>query len=120
MKLEQKVYATTAEKRLDFIIGLAGFFAVNLLFAGAAWGLAALSDAWSSAGNPSAASTLSTVVAIVGCLPFLINIGGLVFLAFTRPWVSLGILSGYALLLLITVCAAIAFGIYCFTSSPFP
>jgi hypothetical protein len=60
--------------------------------------------------------SLFSVLLLIGyCLPFVVNIGLLVFFAFTRCWIALGMLSAIGALIALAVCASVVFLVYCFT-----
>ena len=117
MKLTAKEYTDPAEKKKDFWIGVGLFFGLNILlgicFAGA-------SVALSSAAFPAdgSSTTFSDLYSILSCilslLPWLINIGLMLYFAFTRSQVALGMLAGFGAALLITICVGVIFAAYCF------
>ena len=90
MKLERKVYTTRNEKVIDFVLGFVGWFLVNGILYGCSIAILQALDS----GSPD-----SIPVLLLGVLPLLINIGALIFFAFTRRWIALGILAAFALVL---------------------
>ncbi len=98
-----------AKKRRDFWLGVGLFFGLNLLLWLVDIGLLAL---FSNANLPDSAS--STLGMIVTFLPFVLNIGLLIFLAFKRPQMALGMLAGFGIALLIVICLALLFAAVCF------
>ena len=90
MRLERKVYTTRNEKVLDFVIGFVGWFVVNGLLYGCS--ILILQAVNSSTSD-------SILALLLGLLPLLANIAALIFFAFTRRWIALGILAAFALVL---------------------
>jgi hypothetical protein len=115
MKLTRKVCETRNQKTVDFVIGFIGFIILN----GVLWGVgqlvavAAAVPLWSLNQD-----TLNTVYGVVGllliCLPLVINIGLIVFFAFTHYWIALGALGAFAAALVITICIAVVLAATCF------
>jgi len=108
MKLQKKVYETRAEKKKDFIIGVGVFFGLNVLL----YLLAAL------------ASSLSQTItadfelfALMGCwyiLPFLANVGAIIYFGLTRSWIALGMLGTFGALMLLSLILSCIASIVCF------
>lgn len=74
MRLERKTYETKAEKRRDIWIGFGGWFGLNVP-------LAVLAPFTGAVG-----------ILVIGILALLLNVGGLILLAFTRRWMAAGAL----------------------------
>ena|SRR6188472_167033 len=110
MKLESKVYTTRNEKVLDFVLGFVGWFLVNGLLYGCS--IAILQALESDAQN-------SLAALLLGLLPLLINIGALIFFAFTRRWVALGILAAFALVLVGVLLLGLVFYVICYNQGMF-
>lgn len=113
MTFERKTYETRQEKRRDFWIGFAGWFVVNALLAGL---ITAASSLMSSLNLEGAfgEDVYSILLALLGLLPLLINVGGLIFLGFTRKWMALGALTALGVVLLLVLCAGLLFLGFCF------
>jgi hypothetical protein len=47
-------------------------------------------------------------------LPLVLNIAAMIYFAYVRRWIGLGLLGGFASALFLTVCAAVLFTVYCF------
>lgn len=103
----RKIYETRQEKVIDFIIGFVGIIILNLLITGCFILLGTLAEDFPS-------EVYDVVTAAYSCLPLFINLLGLIAFAFWRYWISLGALAAWATGLLLSLCAALAFGAYCF------
>jgi hypothetical protein len=114
-------YSSTGQKVAHFVVGFFGWFLLNAV----AWGLlGVLSGAGSSlfddllrgAGvTPGLASDIVGAVYLgLSCLVMLLNIGTIIYFAFTRYWIALGELAAFGLVLVLTLCAALLFGAACF------
>ena len=110
MKLESKVYTTRNEKVLDFVLGFVGWFLVNGLLYGCSIVILQAVDSSSSD---------SILALLLGLLPLLINIGALIFFAFTRRWIALGILAAFALVLVGVLLLGLVFYVICYNQGMF-
>src|SRR5258706_15357980 len=117
MALKQKIYETAAEKKKDFRLGIALFFGLNILLAACSWGIFVLFGYSGVAFNPST-STYSDIYNVLLCifslLPWVLNLGLIIYFAFTRSQIALGMLAGFAIALLITICLGVIFAAWCF------
>jgi hypothetical protein len=115
---ERRTYETRQEKRRDFWIGFGGWFAVNIALAMLTWGCTALIS-YLAANLLPPSNTIDTLapllVLILQIIPLLINLGGLIFLGFTRQWIALGALAAFGAALLLVVVAGVCFVVICFT-----
>lgn len=113
MNLTRKVYETRNEKVIDFLIGFFGWFILNAIFYGFqaffAGGVIGLGEATNLSQD-----MINILTWIIGCLPFLINIGLLIFLGLTRYWIALGGLAAFAAILLLVILLFIFLLIACF------
>lgn len=117
MKLTRKEYTDPAEKKKDFRIGIALFFGLNILLALCEVGGYALllSLAGGSINSGTTVGNLYTILFyILNCLPLLINIGLIIYFTFTRSQIALGMVAGFGVGLLITICLGVIFSAYCF------
>ena len=115
MNLTRKTYATRSEKVIDFVIGFVGFFVLNGVIGGGAQLVIILLNNASIAVNDSTIQSMVGVIGLaLGCLPFILNIGLIIFFAFTRYWIALGALGALAVSLIIAICIAIIIGGACF------
>lgn len=114
MNLQRHTYNTGGEKTIDFFIGFVGWFVLNGVMAGLVQVALTLAG---GAANVLSSDVLNTVVGVAGlvlaCLPLLVNIGLVVFFAFTRYWIALGAVAAFAASLIITLCLGILFGAAC-------
>jgi hypothetical protein len=110
MKLEPKVYTTRQEKVLDFVIGFVGWFLVNGLLYGCS--LVILQGMDSSMPDPLPA-------VLLGLVPLLVNIGALIFFAFTRRWIALGMLAAFALVLVGVLLLGLVVYVVCYNQGLF-
>src|SRR5690349_10958 len=110
MKLERKVYTTRNEKVLDFVLGFAGWFLVN----GLLYGCSILLIQALPSDSPDSLPAL-----LLGILTLLANIGALIFFAFTRRWIALGILAAFALVLVGVLLLGLVFYVICFNQGMF-
>jgi len=110
MKLERKVYTTRKVKVIDFVLGFAGWFLVNGLLYGCSILILQAMDS----------STSDSVLALLlGLIPLLVNIAALIFFAFTRRWIALGILAAFALVLVGVLLIGIVLYVICFNQGMF-
>jgi len=110
MKLERKVYTTRKEKAIDFVLGFFGWFLVNGLLYGCSILILQAADS----------STSGSILALLlGLLPLLVNIGALIFFAFTRRWIALGILAAFALVLVGVLLIGLVFYVICYNQGMF-
>lgn len=117
MKLTRKEYTDPAEKKKDFWLGVGLWFGLNIILSLCVWGAnAMLLTGISSSGDSSSTAydLYSILSAILGCLPLLINIGLIIYFAFTRSQIALGMLAGFGIALLITICLGVIFTVWCF------
>ena len=107
--LVRKVYETKEEKRRDLIIGVVGFFVINGVLVCSSSLLGGLVNNSSLDFN-----IIETITFILACIPFLINIGLIIYFAFTRAWIALGMLAALAVLFALAIVAGIFLTIACF------
>jgi hypothetical protein len=123
--LRQKNYETQAEKKKDFWRGVGLFFGLNILLALCSWGANALFFSWAYpaaypvGGPPTKIADLVRVVnLILSLLPWMLNIGLIVYFAFTRGQIALGMLAGFGIALAIVICLGVILTIACFVNPP--
>ncbi len=117
MKLKPKIYETTPEKKKDFWIGVGLFFGLNILMSLCGLGLSVgmTSMMYTPDGTTTAlADVYPAVSCILGALPLLINIGLIVYFAFTRTQIALGMVAGFGIAFLLTLCLGLIFTAWCF------
>ncbi len=97
------------KKRRDFWLGVGLFYLLNIVL----WGLNALFfGVLSNLDIPY--NVMDTITLIAGLLPYAINIGLIIFLAFKRPQMALGMLAGFGIAMAIVVCLGLIFMAACF------
>lgn len=112
--LTHKEYTDPAEKKRDFWIGVGIFFVLNVVLVLCQWGaafgiIAAFSDFVDSG------SIFTSILYIVYTLaPWVINIGLIVYFAFTRSQIALGMVAGFGIALAIVICLGVIFMVWCF------
>lgn len=103
-----------AKKRRDFWMGFGLFFGLNI----ALW-VCQIAFYWliTTLNSDMLYSDAMGVVSLVlGILPWLLNIGLIIFLAFKRPQMALGMLAGFGVALLIVVCLFLIVAAVCFVT----
>ena len=117
MNLQKKIYETKAEKKKDFWIGVGLFFGLNIVLGLCSWGVFYLFG-YSGIWFDGSTSTYSDLYAVLSCvfslLPWVLNIGLIIYFAFTRSQIALGMLAGFGIALLIALCLGVIFAAYCF------
>ena len=119
MNLTRHIYTSRSEKVIHFLIGFVGWIVVN----GVLWTLIVLGIRWGTfSGVPYTGQIggAAGFYATIGFFPwaFLVNLGILIYLGFTRYWIGLGALTAFAANLLITVVLGLFWIGVC--SVPFP
>ncbi len=114
MNLSRKTYTTRNEKIIDFAIGFVGWIVLGTLLWFAFNFLAALII--QSLGTPRSIQLVENISLAASCIPLVINIGLLIFFAFTRRWIAFGMLAVWGAGLVITLCAGIFIAVLCFGS----
>ena len=115
--LTRKVYTGPSEKKKDFWRGVGLFFGLNVVMALCSWGVstAIYNMAYTPNGtNTQLVNVYSVVSFMLGVIPLLINIGLIVFFAFTRSQIALGMLAGFGIALLISIILGVIFAVACF------
>ena len=112
MKITRKEYATPEEMHKDFWLGFWLWWGMNVvlcLVSFVPYLIPAVSQSASGDG-----SLFSIVAIVLSCLPWLINIGVVVFLALTRARMALGMLTAFAVALGIVIVLGVVFSVACF------
>lgn len=97
----------------DFWIGFIGWWIFNILAGGLNFALVYLSSTV-SLGNSDLETLVGYLPSVVGCLVFLLNIGALIFFAFRRKQVALGMLVAFGVSIAISILIGVIAMIACF------
>lgn len=108
-----------ADKKKDFWRGVGLFFGLNIVMALCSWG--ASTALYNMTYTPNGTNTplvdvYSAVSFILSVMPLLINIGLIIYFAFTRSQIALGMLAGFAIAFLIVLILGVILTIWCFVS----
>ena len=114
--LTKKTYETAAEKKRDFWIGVGLWFGLNIVLTLCSWGAQGLLFGLlsSTVDYNSSVDVYTLVSLIMGAIPLLVNIGLIVYFAFTRSQIALGMLAGFGIALLLVICLGVIFTAACF------
>ena len=114
MRIIKKEYATLEEKKKDRRRGFWLWWGTNLaLFVigfAASIGLGALT----SAGDAASSTMLGLASALLLLLPWVVNLGVLIWLAVTRSQMALGYLLGFASALAVVIVLGVILAVVCF------
>jgi hypothetical protein len=117
MNQSGKVYTTQREKWIDFGIGFGAWWIINALFFGLFLGLSdSVVAAQRNDLDPNLSAAMGYGMACLSFLPLVLNVAAMIYFAYVRRWIALGLLGAFAAALFLTVCAAVIFTIYCFVS----
>lgn len=115
--LTRKEYTDPAEKKRDFWLGFGLWWGLNIALGVCQWIISMAFAAVTTAGDYSvgASETLSTVLAVIlYILPWVINIGLIIYFAFTRSYMALGMLAGFGSVLALAICLGLIVTAACF------
>jgi hypothetical protein len=106
------------KNRKEFWYGVGLFFVLNIIMGLCGWGVqfAAIAAVSSIGGNDPTLTNIVTVLSgLISFAPFVINVVLMIyFVVKNRPQVALGMLAGFAVLLLIAICLGVIFMAGCF------
>ena len=115
--LTRKIYETNAEKKKDFWIGFGLWWGLNILLALCSWGAFTVFG-YSGIMFDGSTSTYSDLYSVLNCvlglLPWVLNIGLIIYFALTRSQIAVGMVAGFGVALLITICLGVIFTVWCF------
>jgi hypothetical protein len=114
MNLTRHTYTSRSEKTLHFLAGFFGWFILNVAIGGVLSLAASLVSAAVPSDNTNAQNIPGMVFLVLSCLVLLLNIGLLIYFGFTRYWIALGALAGFATGLLITLCLGLLLAGTCY------
>jgi hypothetical protein len=117
----RKIYETDAEKKKDFWLGVGIFFGLNILLGicsfAATMSLFGIIDPITGADiGPANYDLYTTLNCILSLLPWILNIGLIIYFAFTRSQIALGMVAGFGIALAIVICLGTIFLVWCFVS----
>lgn len=112
--LVSKEYADEAEKKKDLWRGFWLWWGLNILLWVVSTALAVGASNFTYSDNELVSSIASVAGLLVGLLPWLINIGFIIFFAFTRSQMALGMLLAFGVALAIVIVLGIVFAVVCF------
>jgi len=109
MRFQRKVYETRSQKVGDFFLGVGLIIGIDVVF-GVILSLSGGVGSWLFGSNyNSAVASIGSMLSIfLYCLPFVVNIGAIIYFSLTRYWIALGMLAIIALGLLISLFLAAA------------
>jgi hypothetical protein len=104
------------DKKKDFWRGVGLFFGLNIVMALCSWG--ASTALYNMTYTPDGTNTqfvdvYSMVSFMLGAIPLLINIGLIVYFAFTRRQIALGMLAGFGIALLLSIILGVIIAVAC-------
>lgn len=114
MKLQKKVYASSAEKQKDLAIGVGVFVGLNFFFYAIAVLVSSLLPLLGESGTESLISLISLCLSYT--LPFLINIGALIYFALTHTWIALGMVATFGFLVILAMILGMILSVVCFAT----
>jgi hypothetical protein len=112
MKLTKEEYPNREEKRKDFWLGVVIFITLNTLMVLAVLLLARIQGLRGRSSN----DLVTFIYLILNFLPYVINIGLLIYFFLTRDWIALGMLAAWGFFMVLVLLAGIVFVIFCFVS----
>jgi hypothetical protein len=108
--------AGVSDAKKDFWRGVGLFFGLNIVMALCSWGASVvLTNMTYTANGPNEQLVNVYPVAsfLLGLIPLLINIGLIVYFAFTRRQIALGMLTGFGIALIISIILGVIFAVAC-------
>ncbi|NUM43199.1 MAG: hypothetical protein HUU38_00720 [Anaerolineales bacterium] len=113
--MQRKIYETPGEKRKDFWIGFLGWFVLNIVMGLLGFAVSlVLTPLASNVDFETSTTIMNSLSLLVSCLPFVINIGLMVYFAFTRSQIAMGMLAAFGVVLFISICLGIIATAACF------
>lgn len=105
-----------SDAKKDFWRGVGLFFGLNIVMGLCIWGASAVlaNMTYTPNGpNEQLVNVYPVVSFMLGLIPLLINIGLIVFFAFTRRQIALGMLTGFGIALSISIILGVIFAVAC-------
>lgn len=118
MNFSRKEYTSEAEKKKDFWIGFAGWFIGNIIlcllqFLGSTLVLG-LVGAFDQGNTDLSGAAVNAISILLSVLPWLLNLGLLIFFAVTRTQIALGMLVAFAVSIALVILAGVVLTVACF------
>ena len=107
-------YETPQQKRRDFFIGFFGYLAAMVLLTACYGGVGYFLTEQGGDLSSDMQTVVGGIMTVLGCLPFLLTVSALIYFAFKRKFIALGILAFLALSFMLVIIAGIVFTIACF------
>jgi hypothetical protein len=117
MKLSRKEYTSDEEKKKDFWIGFAVWFILNVVLCLLQLGAGALVAGLASTieqGGGASETLISAFSLVTSLLPWVINIGLMIYFALTRSQIALGMLAAFGAALVLVIVAGVLLTTACF------
>ena len=118
--LTRKEYTDPAEKKRDFWRGVGLFFGLAILFSLCNTALPVALSTLSSTADGSNASLNNIIIGLFYVLlplPWILTIGLMIYFGRTRTHVALGMLTGFSVILVLTLIAGVVTSVGCFVVS---
>lgn len=116
MTFARNTYLTRNAKIIDFVIGFIGWIVLNVLIAVFVQfivaGLSVAGGALDGGGSGVPDGMLIVIGLVSLCVPLVVNVGLLLFLALTRYWIALGAAAAFVLALVVGLCAGVFFFVF--------
>ena len=103
MSLQRKVYETRSQRTVDLFIGVGLMIGMNVVIQLLLSLLITGMGAFSGATGTTASTIYQLVLYVLYCVPFVLNIGLMIYFGLTRYWIALGMLAVIAAGLLIAL-----------------
>ena len=103
MSLQRKVYETRSQRTVDLFIGVGLMIGMNVVIQLLLSLLITGMGAFSGATGTTASTIYQLVMYVLYCVPFVLNIGLMIYFGLTRYWIALGMLAVIAAGLLIAL-----------------
>jgi uncharacterized membrane protein len=113
--LTRKEYTDLAEKKKDFRRGFWLWWGLNVLLCLTSWLVSAfVTSPLLYSQNNLANSAANALTLVLGLVPFVINVGLMIYFAFTRSQIALGMLAAFGAALAVVIVLGVIFTIACF------
>jgi hypothetical protein len=114
MKITKKEYTTPEEKKKDRRRGFWLWWGINVLMWVITFGLSALLGVGMSSADENLTRILGIANVIIGLLPWVVNLGVLIYLALTRTQMAWGFVLGFASAFALVLVLGVVLAVVCF------